>query len=47
MERVEVALGHGGRHFGDGAHLRGEIRGEQVYVRGEVLPGTGGAGTFA
>ena len=40
----QVALGDGGGHFGDGAHLRGEVRGQQVDVAGEVLPRAGGAG---
>ena len=40
----QVALGHGGRDLGDRAHLRGQVRGEQVDVAGEVLPGAGGAG---
>ena len=40
----EVALGHGGGDFGDGAHLRGEVGGEQVDVAGEILPRAGGAG---
>ena len=40
----QVALGHGGRHFGDGADLRGQIGGQQVDVAGQVLPGAGGAG---
>ena len=40
----QVALGHGGRHLGDRAHLRGQVGGEQVDVAGEVLPGAGGAG---
>ncbi len=39
----EVALGHGGRHLGDGAHLVREIGGQQVDVRRQVFPGTGGA----
>ena len=39
----QVALGHGGRHFGDRAHLRGQVRGEQVHVAGQILPGAGGA----
>ena len=39
----QVALGHGGRHFGDRAHLGGEVRGQQVDVTGQVLPRTGGA----
>ena len=39
----QIPLGHGGRDLGDGAHLRGEVRGEQVDVAGEVLPGAGGA----
>ena len=40
----QVALGHGGGDFGDGAHLRGEIGGQQVDVAGQILPGAGGAG---
>ena len=40
----QVALGHCGRHLGDGAHLGGEVGGEQVDVAGQVLPGAGGAG---
>src|SRR5262245_14180644 len=40
----QVALGHGGGHFGNRAHLVGQVRGQQVDVAGEVLPGAGGAG---
>ena len=40
----QVALGHRGRHFGDGAHLVGQVGGEQVDVAGEVLPRAGRAG---
>ena len=40
----EVALGHGGGDLGDGAHLGGEVGGEQVDVAGEILPRAGGAG---
>ncbi len=40
----QVALGHGGRHLGDGADLRGQVGGQQVDVAGEILPGAGGAG---
>ena len=40
----QVALGHGGRDFGDGADLVGEVVGEQVDVAGKVLPRAGGAG---
>ena len=39
----QVALGHGGRDLGDGAHLGGEVGGEQVDVAGQVLPRAGGA----
>ncbi len=39
----QVALGHGGRHLGDGAHLGGQVRRQQVDVAGEILPGAGGA----
>ena len=40
----QVALGHGGRHLGDGAHLAGEVGRHRVDVVGEVLPGAGDAG---
>ena len=40
----EVALGHRGRHLGDGAHLGGQVGGELVDVVGEVAPQAGGAG---
>ena len=40
----KVALGHRGRHFGDRAHLVGQVRGELVHVVGEVAPQAGGAG---
>ena len=40
----QVALGHGGGHFGDGAHLGGEIRRQHVHVGDQVLPGAGRAG---
>ena len=40
----QVALRHGRGHFRDGAHLRGEVRRQQVHVGREVLPGSGGAG---
>ncbi len=40
----QVALGDGGGHFGDGADLRRQIRGELVHVVGQVAPGSGCAG---
>ncbi len=40
----EVALGDRRGHFGDRAHLRRQIRGQQVDVAGEVLPRAGRAG---
>ena len=40
----QVAARDGGRHFGDVAHLRGEVGGEQVDVVGQVLPRAGDAG---
>ena len=40
----QVAVGHGGRHFGDVAHLAGEVGGHEVDVVGQVLPGAGDAG---
>ena len=39
----KVALGDGGRHFGDVAHLAGQIVGHEVDVVGEVLPRAGDA----
>ena len=30
----QIALGHGGGDFGDGAHLRGQVSGQQIYVVG-------------
>ena len=36
----QIALGHRGRHLGDGAHLGGQIRRQQVHVAGQVLPGS-------
>src|SRR5206468_2118640 len=38
------AFRHRGRHFRDGPHLVGEVRGQLVYIVGEVFPGPGGAG---
>jgi hypothetical protein len=43
----EVAARDGGRHFGDVAHLRREVRRHRVDVVGEVLPRAGDAGTCA
>src|SRR3954462_3640183 len=42
--RGQVALGHGGRHLGDVADLRGQVRGHRVDVVGQVLPRAGDAG---
>src|SRR5262249_29759862 len=39
----EVALRHRRGHFGDGADLGGEVRGELIDVVGQVFPGAGGA----
>ena len=39
----QVSLGDGGGHLGDGAHLGGEIRRQQVHVAGQILPGPGSA----
>src|SRR5262249_39012629 len=39
----QVAAGDGGRHLGDVAHLRGQVRGHRVDAVGEVLPGAGDA----
>ena len=40
----EVAAGDRGRDVGDVADLRGQVRGHEVDVVGEVLPGAGDAG---
>ena len=40
----QVAARHGGRHLGDVAHLGGQVRGQQVDVVGQVLPGAADAG---
>jgi hypothetical protein len=41
---LEVAVGDGGDDAHDAAHLLGEVRGHDVHVVGEVLPGAGHAG---
>src|SRR6185312_14736812 len=41
---AEVAVGDRGDDLGDAAHLGGEVRGHDVDVVGEVLPGAGDAG---
>ena len=43
---LEIALGDRGGHFGDVAHLAGEVRGHRVHVVGEVLPYAGDAGNL-
>ena len=40
----EIALGHSGRNFGDGADLGSKVGRKQIHVAGEILPGAGGAG---
>src|SRR6202043_1795908 len=40
----QVAAGDRGRDFGDVAHLGGQVRGHEVDVVGEVLPGAGDLG---
>ena len=39
----QVALGHGGRHFGDGAHLGGQVGGELIDVVRQIAPDAGRA----
>src|SRR5262245_24205082 len=39
----QVAIGDRGRHLGDVADLRGQVRGHRVDALGEVLPGAGDA----
>ena len=39
----QVAVGDGGGHLGDVAHLAGQVAGHRVDVVGEVLPGAGDA----
>ena len=40
----QIALGDGRCYFSDRSHLRREVRGQQVHVTREILPGTSGAG---
>ncbi len=42
----QIAVGDGGHHFGDAAHLRGQVGGHEVDVVGEILPGAGDAVHF-
>ena len=37
----QVAVGHGGGHFGDVAHLAGQVAGHGVHAVGQILPGSG------
>ena len=39
----QVAVGHGGRHGGDVAHLAGQVAGHRVHGVGQVLPRAGHA----
>ena len=39
----QVAAGDGGGHFGDVAHLAGQVGRHRVHIVGEVLPGAGDA----
>ena len=39
----QVAVGHGGRHFGDVADLAGQVAGHRVHAVGQVLPRAGDA----
>src|SRR5262249_41641265 len=39
----QVAVGHGGGHFGDVAHLGGQVAGHEVNAVGQVFPGAGDA----
>ena len=39
----KVAVGDGRRHFGDVAHLSGQVAGHEVHIVGEILPRTGDA----
>ena len=39
----QVAVGDGGRHFGDVAHLAGQVAGHRVHGVGQVLPRAGDA----
>ena len=40
----QVAARHGRGHFGDVAHLAGQVAGHEVDVVGQILPGAGHAG---
>src|SRR5262249_46240977 len=42
----EIALGHGGRDFGDGPHLARQIRRQLVHVVGQIPPQPRGARHF-
>ena len=39
----QVAVGHGGGHVGDVAHLAGQVAGHEIHAVGEVLPRAGHA----
>src|SRR6185312_9902011 len=39
----QIASSNGGRHFGDVAHLPGQVAGHGVYRVGEIFPRTGNA----
>ena len=39
----QVAVGHGRGHFGDVAHLAGQVAGHEVHAVGEVFPSAGHA----
>ncbi len=43
----QVAIGHGGGHFGDVTDLTGEVSGHEVHVVGQVFPSSGDAFTSA
>ena len=42
--RDKIAVGDGRRHFGDVAHLAGQVAGHEVHVVGEILPRAADAG---
>ena len=46
IERVKSPLRHGGGHFRNGAHLRGQVRRELIHVFREALPRAGCARHF-
>ena len=45
--RDKIAIGDGGGHLGDVAHLGGQVAGHRIHRVGQILPGAGHPGTCA